>query len=174
MRKLSITLLLITAALGVVTARPCGSGRWAVKILADRDAARVDFRPAETTVSALVALKAHEAPYPRDGRVAPEELKTYRVTARFVRFTRQRDKDFHVYVTDPADDSKRMIVEIPAPECVKERAEEYGKAREIVRSLAAGALVEIVGVGFWDKRQSDRGAARNGFELHPVLSIQRK
>jgi hypothetical protein len=177
MRRLPTALLLTLAALGVIAAAPraeagpCGSGRWEVKILADRDAARVDFRPEETTVSELVALKTPETPHPRDRRIAPEELKTYRVTARFVRLKRQSDKDLHVYVADLADDSKRMIVEIPAPECVAVRADEYRRAREVAQSLGAGALVEVVGVGFWDKNNSERGAARNGFELHPVLLI---
>jgi hypothetical protein len=33
-------------------------------------------------------------------------------------------------------------------------------------------VLEIVGVGFWDRREHANGAAANGIKLHPVLQLR--
>ena len=60
---------------------PCGVERWPVKVLADRDSGAVDPTPQETTVAALGAISIPEVPYPNDHRIAPHELRVYRVRA---------------------------------------------------------------------------------------------
>ena len=39
------------------------------------------------------------------------------------------------------------------------------------RFLACSALVQVVGIGFFDNLHGQTGVAPNGIELHPVLSI---
>lgn len=69
------------AAFGQAAPKQCGYDRWPVKILGDKDRKLVNLTPTDTTVSVLTAIPIHEIPYPRDKRIAPEELKVYRVKA---------------------------------------------------------------------------------------------
>ncbi|MGI9104515.1 MAG: hypothetical protein ACR2IF_18890 [Terriglobales bacterium] len=145
-----------------------------MKILADKDRKRVDMHPVDTTVAKLGAIPIHEIPYPYDRRIEPEELRVYRVKARLLRVKREKDSDLHLLVADVADDSKRMIVEIPAPECAEGTGheEDYRAAREAVRTASPGAALEIMGVAFFDFLHEQHGAAPNGIELHPVLHVR--
>ncbi len=80
-----------------------------------------------------------------------------------------------------------MIAEIPDPQCYSVRA--GGHADEIARVRSSfeqcfGApsesfhlftgqmIVDISGVGFFDKLHGQTGVAKNGIELHPVLHIK--
>jgi hypothetical protein len=66
-----------------------------------------------------------------------------------------------------------MVVEIPAPQCAEGtgREEDYKKARENLSVIRKGSVLEVVGIGFFDFKHGVKGAAKNGIELHPVLSI---
>jgi hypothetical protein len=152
----------------------CGYDRWPVKILADKDRARVDLRPVDTTVAQLAAIPIHEIPYPQDRRIEPEELKTFRVEARVEAIRREKDSDIHVIISDPSDSKVRMIVEIPAPECAigTRHEREYEEARKVVAGVRRGIIVELLGVAFFDFLHEQRGGAPNGIELHPVLSVR--
>jgi hypothetical protein len=167
-----VSSLLLLLALSQAEPRQCGYDRWPVKILADRDAGRVSLTPASAPVSQLAALPIKEAAYPKDARLEPEELKTYMVRARFVSLRREQDHDLHLLIEDLKDSSARIVAEIPAPECVKSRGDDYAKAREVARGLKRGDELEIVGVGFFDFVHNPPVAAKNGFELHPVLSLR--
>ena len=70
--------------------------------------------------------------------------------------TTEDDRDWHIVLRDPVD-SSRMIVEIPDPTCTTDPtlAARFRAARDELR------------------RVPKRGRARSGFELHPVLSIER-
>jgi hypothetical protein len=153
------------------TPRQCGYERWRVKILADRDGGRVDFNPVETTVAELAAIPIHEIPYPNDRRIAPEEFRTYQVRARLLRVFRESDHDLHLIIADLEQPEVHMIAEIPAPECVAERRDEYQEARSIVRETPRNTVIELVGVAFFDYIHDQRGHAPNGIELHPVLEV---
>jgi hypothetical protein len=120
----------------------------------------------------MMAEPASEIPYPYDRRIPPEELRVYRVKARLLRVRHERDSDIHLLLADPDDSSNRLIAEIPAPECAlgSGNEEEYRTARHVVSKLRSGDLVEIVSVRFFDFLHEQKGAARNGIELHPVLT----
>ncbi|MGH9522186.1 MAG: hypothetical protein ACRD3E_06610, partial [Terriglobales bacterium] len=149
----------------------CGYDRWPVKILSDKDRTRVNMEPTNTTVAKIGAIPIHEVPYPYDRRIEPEELHVYRVTARLLRVKREQDSDLHLLLADLDDPEKRMIAEIPAPECAvgTGHEEEYKAARAVLRSIAMNTIVEVTGVGFFDFLHEQSGAAKNGIELHPVL-----
>ncbi len=152
----------------------CGYDRWPVKTLTDEDSKRVNFKPVDTTVAKLAAIPIHEIPYPEDRRIAPEELQVYRVRARLVEVRRERDSDLHLIIGDLDDQNVRMIAEIPAPECTTGSGHEdgYRQARLVVLPLRRNAVIELVGVAFFDFLHDQRGGAKNGIELHPVLKVR--
>jgi len=104
----------------------------------------------------------------------------YRVRAKLLVVHRQLDLDDHLEIADPADPSKTMIVEIPAPSEAKGSGleERFRRARETVaertkgRRPAGGWDVVVTGIGFFDFTHLQPGAAQSGFELHPVLEIE--
>jgi len=149
--------------------------RWSVKTLSDAERSRVVREPVDTTVAGLSSLPRAPEPLPRDGRVAPHEVTVYRVRAKLVAVHKMLDGDFHMEIADPDAPSARMIVEIPAPAEGKSAGLEaaFRAAREQVRRRGArGRLIRVTGVGFFDYTHWQPGAASNGFELHPVLSVE--
>ncbi len=153
--------------------RACGVERWPVKILADKDRASVDFTPRATTIKELGAIPIPEVPYPYDRRLAPHELRVYRVRATIQRIVTEDDSDLHLILRDPTDTTATLIAEIPASSCAlgTERGTSYDSVRAVAQSVPRGAVVEVEGVAFFDFIHNQLGRARNGIEIHPVLSI---
>ena len=144
-----------------------------MKTLTDKDSKRVNFKPTDTTVAKLAAIPIHEIPYPEDRRIEPEELQVYRVRARLLEVRRERDLDLHLIIADLDDPNVRMIAEIPAPECTTGSGHEddYRRARSVALPLNRNAVIELVGVAFFDFLHDQPGGAKNGIELHPMLSV---
>jgi hypothetical protein len=94
----------------------CGTERWPVKTLADLDSGKVAFAPVPSTIADLTAIPIPEIPYPIDRRIAPHELRVYRVRAVVSQIISEDDGDWHVVLRDPSS-SASMIAEIPSPEC---------------------------------------------------------
>ncbi len=164
--------------------------RWAVKTLADKDSARIDFRPEKTTVSAMGDVK-RIPPLPFMPRQGPE-FKTFEVTCRIESYNTVRDGDLNLTLVDPDNPDRTMIAEVPSPDCLEDKKSPYagvfrrvwGEFREIgapggriiadfKRHKAREGLYTITGVGFIDIPHLQEGAAPNYIELHPVLSIRR-
>jgi len=150
----------------------CGLERWPVKILTDKNRELIRFRPVEAPVTALNDLKPHQT-YPYDRRWN-EELRVYRVRARLIDLRFEADSDLHLIIADFNQPDVTMIAEIPAPYCAVGSGHEgdYKTARADALRIPLGSLVEIEGVGFFDKMHDQRGLAKNGFEIHPVLKIK--
>jgi hypothetical protein len=157
-----------------VAPRQCGYDRWPVKTLNDRDRDRVNLTPVDATVAALGAIQIHQIPYPNDRRIQPEELKVYRVRARLMEVRREQDSDLHLIIADLDKPTMRMIAEIPLPDCARGTGHEgdYRRARLVLSTISPGAVIEIVGVGFFDFLHDAKGGAKNGVELHPVLDVR--
>src|SRR6266571_7489046 len=119
------------SAYGQAAPRQCGYDRWPVKILSDKDRQRVNFVPVETTIAKLAAIPIHEIPYPRDRRIEPEELRTYKLRGKLIEVRPEKDSDLHLIVADLDKPDVRMIAEIPAPFCAEGTGHEadYRKAR---------------------------------------------
>lgn len=131
----------------------CLSSRWHIKTLSDQDAAVADAEPRETSIGALAKLEAPAkrfAPF----RHEPEKI-VWRVKGQVMGYEYEEDHDYHVVLADRDDPKKTMIVEIPDPGCPKTRPSRYAG-----RFAQARAAFE------------KEGAAPNGIELHPVLSIE--
>jgi hypothetical protein len=173
-----LALLLLAASAATSGAQPqegdCGFDRWPVKILRDRDAKRVGRDTVQTTIQQLNAIPIPDIPYPRDKRISPHELIIYRLSGYVERIRTEDDRDWHLVLSDPADSRHTMIVEIPDPACAKSTpfGPAYQSAREALRRVPKRGLVEVTGVGFFDFIHTQRGISRNGFELHPVLSLR--
>jgi hypothetical protein len=156
----------------------CGVGhfRWNVKILEDADRAQVKLKAVQTTIKALNAVPKPAEPYPANNRIKPWELQVYRVRARLkAALPSADDGDIHLFLEDPDNPEEHIIAEIPAPECVQDvaRAEEYRVARKSVSALKVHSLVEVTGLGFFDKVNGlSFVRARNGMELHPVFNVR--
>lgn len=151
----------------------CGTERAAVKLGLDSDAARVTTEPRSTTIAALSAL-----PRPHTARRAPAELQVWRVTATLIAYRAEADGDYHLVISDGR---RTMIVEIPSPRCAAHGAwaKQIAKARAAADRMQPGkklrriaVQVTVTGVGFFDRDHGQLGAARNGIELHPLLSVE--
>ena len=178
MARMLVALILLAAASVTAGAQSkegdCGYDRWPVKVLRDRDAKRVGRDTVQTTIRELNAIPIPEIPYPRDKRIPPHELIIYRLSGYVERIRTEGDRDWHLVLSDPENSRHTMIVEIPDPACAQGTAHgpAYKSAREALRRVPKRGLVEITGVGFFDFIHTQRGISRNGFELHPVLSLR--
>lgn len=155
----------------------CGAERWNVKVLSDNDAHRVRLDSiVESSVQDLGAIPIPEIPYPLNGRMAPHEITVYRIRAVVLESLTESDGDWHLILRDPTNLQVSMIGEIPSPDCATNERHRalFAAARSALRSVPRQGEVEIEGVGFFDFIHNQRGRAKNGFELHPVLRIIRK
>ena len=148
----------------------CGFERWPVKVLTDRDRALVDFKPADTTVTALNNLTQYNT-HPYDWRVKDEELRVYRVRARLVEMHDEADSDLHLVIAEPDQPDVSMIVEIPAPFCTLGSGHEsdYETARADARGNRRRQPNRDRGVGFFDTIHSQTGRCRERFRAASSL-----
>lgn len=188
-------LLLLSGVLSsssVTTAPPakkkCGTERWAVKTLSDFGGKKVNFKPEYWSIGDLVKLKnpIRKGGTPPNIRLAPMEYRTFLVQGFVIGYKLESDGDFHVVIADKNDRTQTLIVEIPDPQCdganSSGHGNEYQSARgQLIRLVGSpriglarpnwDVLVNVTGVGFFDTLKGQAGAAPNGFELHPVLSL---
>ena len=171
--SVSLALLLCTAGAAGAQSR-CGVERWPVKIAADDDASRVDTLPVATTVAELVQIPRPGGTFDSRRRVGPIELHVFVLRARLARVIVEDDSDLHLVLRDLEDDRKTLVAEIPHPGCTADRVlgARFEAARQALRRVPRDGLVEVIGIGFFDSLHGQSGMARNGFELHPVLSLR--
>jgi len=178
--------------LGGACGTRCGVERWAVKTLADADRDLVALTPVPATIESLASLPP-PGRRPAAGRLAPVEVTIYRVRGylaaswagneRGTGPTRQDDRDIHVVIFGLQNQRVSMVTEIPDPECAGVCATGLGPlfaaARRELEAILSRPnptdrpiVIEVTGVGFWDRREHATGAAPNGIELHPVLALR--
>lgn len=169
----------VTVAYAATAASRCGTDAWAVKTLSDPAALRVDLVPEATTVTELAARRA---PAVLGTRLPGAEMHTWRVHVRLLWQRLEDDLDIHLVVADPRTGAT-LIAELPAPSCVGAAARPYADmaaARETLARYCGPATTRfarlhgtatIDGVAFFDFVHNQRGVARNGIELHPVLKL---
>jgi hypothetical protein len=176
--------------LGPACGGHCGTERWLVKTLSDPDRDCVSLTPVNATVEQLAALP-QPSRRPSAGRVRPVECTVYRVTAHLAGWDTlmrgERDHDVHLVLFGLDDQRTHLIAEIPDPACSGACQSGFGEQFSGVRSALLrevqdprspigqnpdSALVVVTGVGFFDYLHHQTGVAPNGFELHPVLSIE--
>lgn len=153
----------------------CGVERQSLKVGRDAAARDVPLVPHDTTVQNLTAAPADLSPT----RVAPIETTVWRLAARLVAYKGEADSDYHLVLADAS--GNEMIAEIASPSCdygtawpsqMKQARSEFDvRFQPTDRFAYLDVPVTIVGVGFFDFQHGQRGAAVNGVEIHPVLSI---
>ena len=168
--------LALSAAAPLRTVQPrCGVDRWSVKVMADPDAARIDTTIIESSIAALGALPIPEVVYPANGRIPPHEFRVYQVRAVVEQIMTESDGDWHLVLRDPDATGATLIAEIPSPLCAANTSDgaRYVAVRDSLRRVPRRGVVVVEGVAFWDFIHNQRGRARNGIELHPVLRLVR-
>lgn len=159
----------------------CGTDRWPVKTMSDRDAQRVDIVPRRSTITALTRLR-RPASRPRDRRANVTERRVFCVDAlvAIADPRPQEDGDLHVVLLDPADPKITLIAEFPDARCPAVCASRFAPAMGAARTAFERRLntattdtirVLVVGVAFFDRNHGQIGAAPNFIELHPVLAV---
>jgi Bacterial Ig domain len=158
----------------------CGKERWSVKTGTDQDADLVNLGSVNPTTVADLISRVPPDPIPKTSRVPPVETKVWRVDAVLTGYKREDDSDYHLVLTDSAQNT--MIVEIAHPDCVVQGSpfaqgnasarEEFNAALHATSSFKPASIpVRVTGVGFFDFIHGQTGVAPNGIELHPVLDI---
>lgn len=189
MKKITLALLFLLF-ISPAFAQDCGGKeRWAVKVLADEDASKINMAPEPAIIEEMINLNTTDV-----GTNTPRqdiELKTYEVLAKIKEYKTETDADIHIVLVDPKDSTKTMIGEIPDPDCRIAKgsghAKEYTQARGILSkytlpdSSESGkawqhveeGFYKVIGVGFIDFPHGQTGKAPNNMELHPILSIEK-
>src|SRR5688572_15490579 len=105
------------------------------------------------TVAELVRVPRPQTTFPQRSRVPGVELQTFLVRARFVSaHTQDDDSDIHVIVRDVEVPDAMLLTEIPHPGCTADErlARVYDEARRALRTVPRDAIIEVVGLGFFD------------------------
>jgi hypothetical protein len=166
--------------------------RWAVKTGSDEAARQIDttdegLAKAETfTVSQMtewVRPKLNSTNV--QNRQAPYETKLVTVTATLTDYRLSKDdQDLHLVLKEPDQPEGLTIIgEIPDPSLVvKEnpwrafyipnRAAFYELFKPRSAWKTANRRVRIIGVPFFDLAHGQRGVAKNGIEIHPILKLE--
>jgi hypothetical protein len=164
--------------------RGCGGGRSEVKTMSDSRAHLVSDRPRETSIAALRRLPAPRRLTAKSPRRPGAERTTYRVQARLVEMTLEKDGDVILVVLDAKTNGK-LVTEFPAGRCTRRASKRDRKLMRNARAalIAAcgqpsrsttevGGSVTITGVGFFEPGDGVPRESPNGFELHPVLAFR--
>lgn len=179
MRRVLVALaVLLVAFTGTAQAR-CGVERWAVKTITD--GAKINLTPKRTNIAALGAIPV-PAGMGQDAKRLPGESQVYQLTGTLLVASKlEADSDYHLELRGPT--GAMMIAEIPSPTCIAGSS----VLTQITAARAAfdrifgpdtrswrqiNRHVVITGVFFFDVLHGQSGAAPNGSELHPVLSIR--
>ena len=172
-------LILLSLPLLLSTQPDCGgSYRWDVKTA--QDTCRIIAKPIRSTISYLTAIPRPTINNSHNRYGIEHNIFTIRVSVRL--YKREDDGDYHLVLTDST--GKTMVGEIPDPLCPAVQSSRYilsiQKAREFFvfkmkqpAGKVAPGTYEIKGIAFFDKIHGATGEAKNGVELHPIISIKR-
>lgn len=151
--------------------------RWDIKTLADSDAVKINFDSINpiTIDSVNNIINAYQNKNIKF-RTYYEKF-VYSITCEIVGYKSEADEDVHLWMKD-LNSNGTMVAEIPDTSLMKMKRVEVENAR---RQFMMGAKekiedlgkYEITGILFFDKLHGQRGGAKNGAEIHPVLSIKK-
>jgi hypothetical protein len=113
-----------------------------------------------------------------------EETETtiWMLRAKLVEYSLEDDSDYHLILQDGA--GNQMGAEIPHPACLppqtpavlrrlitKARADFDSRFRATTTHKRTDVIIEIAGIGMFDRAHGQLGRADNGIELHPVIAV---
>jgi hypothetical protein len=161
------------------TAARCGGQLWRLKTLSDPGRNAVQLQPKTTTIAAI-GERPFPRPLPTSRRTAFQrqawevvaQITEYRVETGGIRLVLfDHDSYLHAVIPTPDCLSSLTLARTDIASTFKLFTADCGHpATRDWQTL--GAIVYVRGVGFWSQRQSLRGAARNGAELHPVTGLR--
>ena len=176
--------VLSAGANGAHRAATCGEERWAVKTLSDKREHLVNFKPKDTTVSAL-RKKSSPGVGSDTPRIKGVETTNWRIKVGLVEMKLEDDHDIHLVVSAPGKPSKTIITEFPDTTCngasrsPKKASMAKARSKLIARCGSPPSsdfrhltgTATLTGVGFFDIPHGQTGVAPNAIELHPVLKF---
>lgn len=185
MKKHLISLFLLLTLVFISFKDDCGGKqRWNVKILADKEASKINWLPKHTTIKDLTKLVQ---PYPIDDKKFNKnirfgyEFNVYEITCKIREYIKEEDGDYHLVLVDSKDTTFTMVGEMPNPDCDSTKNSKFVKSFREVRTefekyiLPKGKVMDIkftiIGICFFDKVHGQKGVAQNGVELHPIMDL---
>jgi catabolite regulation protein CreA len=160
---------------------PCGGEeRWDVKTCTDIAASKINTTPIISKITDLVNEESGKI-----GNSTPRhaiEFTIRTVTCYISYWKYEADSDIHIVMNDIENPSITMIAEIPNPNCDIAKTSKYEKEfintrnkflsfKKTAHTVKSGTYI-LTGVAFFDKIHGQKGVAKNGIEIHPLLSIQ--
>jgi hypothetical protein len=190
-RLFSVPLLLILLSIAIHTTAQtcgvkCGVERWQVKTLTDTTVDNIDSDEVSKTIK-WFRTRTRPSTLPNTKRLIGIETMTFRVRGEVVAFKREDDKDFHVVIANPNNHKQTIVIEFPDPECknvcssdfldrIRQARQDFiakfGQPTASFKEPEETVVIEIVGIGFFDRLHGQRGMAPSGIEIHPVLSFR--
>jgi hypothetical protein len=185
------SLVMLVAAVAFAPAEPPWNDRLPVRTLTDQDVGSIDETVRPATVEQLVqltrpsALPLREpAPALQQRRIPPTETRKCVVDADIIGYQKQPNGSYSVVIQGPS--GATMIVGLPVPQSVGKRWRDQVMAARLQlekrfnhdpgppgpRMQRTRASAQIIGIGFFGLVGDQVGAAPNGIELQPVLSLR--
>jgi Secretion system C-terminal sorting domain len=163
----------------------CGTERWAVKTCYDADTVNINFNLiVPSSVAYQRGLPTPTLPPQGDNttRLASEDT-VYSLDCNLIETKVESDSDYHVVISTLGNASETMDAEVVNPGCPNIANTSRYKALSTLFTWYRNWVgipgsykpinvpVHIVGVGFYDFLHGSTGAAPQGREIHPVLSM---
>ena len=158
----------------------CGVDRRAVKVLNDTDAKNISFTAMRTDVVDMTKFKCPE----KISRTLPrfeKEFNVYQLNCTIREYRKEEDGDYHLVLQQADDTTITIVGEIINPTCDdlknNPHLQEYITVRAefekyiLPKNKVKGGYYKLKGVCFFDRPHGQLGAAKNGVELHPILSL---
>jgi hypothetical protein len=156
----------------------CGGNLWRLKTLSDGASGSVDLAARPTTIGAILK-RGIPHPFPTR-RATPFQRQTWAVPAQITRYWREGN-ELRLQLWDHGS---YMNAVVPGPRCLTATLHaknaiarawslfmnQCGHATR--NSQPLGAIVTVIGIGYWSERRTRHGEARNGAELHPVTGLR--
>ena len=150
-----------------------------MKTFSDAQRRQVDVKAQSTTVGDILQR-------PGPGRALAQRRTPFQrqVWGVYAQITKYKMDDTGSVRLVLYDDNSYMNAVIPSPTCLspktRDRADIEAAWRLFVTKCGRpgpnwqsfGGVLLVRGIGFWTRKQQERGTAPNGAELHPVTGLQ--
>jgi|GEM_PF-6459854 len=165
------------------------SSRWRVSWAVDGDGAKMNMTPKRATIAKLVSFK-RPAVLPKNGkpaekyrthRVAPVETTIWTIRGNVVSVAAEHDGDYRLIVADAKGNKVSCVMPDPALAPIRGK---YSKMVDEARAVVVKKFkptfdprdvnvpVEVTGLGYFGRLNSDANPSPEGFQLHPVIKVR--
>lgn len=171
----------------LISAGPCGSWRWSVKIGSDLKGNYIDSVP---IIFSYDSLRAHDVItfYKSNSPRQFDEFEFVKYRCRLIRYKTELDGDIHLFVSSPDNNNFSTVCEIPNPQkCIDVKNGLFSRlvsnCRDFIFSkkcfwvngwyiFSKQDIFFVYGMLFHDARHAHcDGHMPNFLEIHPVFRI---